>query len=234
MTMDLAEVLKRLSEAGIKVVKQDRLGNDKGYRVECSGGEIVAVYDTGTVVPQGANQELVKGILGLPGGTASVTAASPAPRDATHKNVFIVYGHEKGLRDELELLLRRWGLSPLILDQLPSEGATLIEKLERYTKSDIQFAIVLATADDVGCPKTKPDQLRPRARQNVVLELGMLLAKLDRKRVAILIPANAGMERPSDIDGLIYISFKDSIIDARADLAKEMSAAGIAIDSTRL
>ena len=29
-------------------------------------------------------------------------------------------------------MLRRWGLKPVILDQLPSRGQTIIEKLENY------------------------------------------------------------------------------------------------------
>jgi predicted nucleotide-binding protein len=50
----------------------------------------------------------------------------------------------------------------------------------------------------------KDDERKHRARQNVVLELGMLLAKLGRPRVAILLKNQATMERPSDLQGLIY------------------------------
>jgi len=46
-------------------------------------------------------------------------------------------------------MLRRWGLEPLILDQLPSKGQTIIEKLEEYT-AGVGFAVVLATPDDEG------------------------------------------------------------------------------------
>jgi predicted nucleotide-binding protein len=46
-------------------------------------------------------------------------------------------------------MLRRWGLEPLILDQLPSEGQTIIEKLENYA-DQVGFAVVLATPDDEG------------------------------------------------------------------------------------
>ncbi|WP_315548932.1 TIR domain-containing protein [Lautropia mirabilis] len=50
-------------------------------------------------------------------------------------------------RTELEAMLRRWRLEPLILDQLPSEGQTIIEKLEKYT-AEVKFAVVLATFVD--------------------------------------------------------------------------------------
>ena len=130
-------------------------------------------------------------------------------------------------------MLRRWGLEPLILDQLPSEGQTIIEKLESYT-SEVNFAVVLATPDDQGHRADRPDERTYRARQNVVLELGMLLSKLGRKKVAILLKDQEHMERPSDIQGLIYIPFKDSLKDASLMLAKEMCAQGYQIDVAKL
>jgi len=37
-------------------------------------------------------------------------------------------------------MLRRWGLEPLILDQLTSGGQTIIEKLESV-RNEVNFAI---------------------------------------------------------------------------------------------
>jgi predicted nucleotide-binding protein len=131
-------------------------------------------------------------------------------------------------------MLRRWDLDPIILDQLPSEGATLIEKLENYV-ANVGFAVVLATPDDVGYPKNKEDQKAYRARQNVVLELGVLLAHLGRKRVAILLKDQETMERPSDIQGLIYIPFKTDLPkEAGLLLAKEMTAQGYRLDVRKI
>ena len=131
-------------------------------------------------------------------------------------------------------MLRRWGLEPIILDQLPSEGQTIIEKLESYT-DQVGFAVVLATPDDEGHRVQHPDEKKYRARQNVVLELGILLAKLGRHRVAILLKQQDLMERPSDIQGLIYIPFKDDLPrEAGLLLAKEMAVQGYEIDVQRL
>ena len=122
----------------------------------------------------------------------------------------------------------------MILDQLPSEGQTIIEKLESIT-ANANFGVVLATPDDEGYRIGHEDEKAFRARQNVVLELGMLLAKLGRKRVAILQKQQENMERPSDIQGLIYIPFKDDVQrDAGLLLAKEMVAQGYQIDISRL
>lgn len=131
-------------------------------------------------------------------------------------------------------MLRRWGLEPVILDQLPSKGQTIIEKLEDFTE-DVGFGVVLATPDDIGFPMAHEDQKAFRARQNVVLELGMLLVKLGRPKVAILLGSQEAMERPSDIQGLIYIPFKDNLQkDAGLLLAKEMVSQGYDLDVKNL
>ncbi len=146
----------------------------------------------------------------------------------------MVYGHDTDARTQLEAMLWRWNLEPLILDQLPSEGATLIEKLEKYANDDVRFAVVLATPDDEGNARGKADEREFRARQNVVLELGILLAKLGRPRVAILLKQQEQMERPSDLHGVIYLAFADDVDEVKVTLAKEMAKQGIAIDVGRL
>jgi predicted nucleotide-binding protein len=126
-------------------------------------------------------------------------------------------------------MLRRWGLEPLILDQLHSGGQTIIEKLENL-REDAKFAVVLVTPDDEGHAKDKPEEKAYRARQNVVLELGMMLAHLGRARVAILMKSDVTMERPSDIQGLLYMPFKDDVEEAKVTLAKELDAQGIHVN----
>ena len=108
-----------------------------------------------------------------------------------------------GETTQLEALLRRWDLEPIILDQQASGGQTIIEKLEEYSQ-EVGYAIVLATPDDEGKSKSE-DSYKSRVRQNVVLELGMFLAKLGREKVAILLKEDIEFEKPSDIHGLIYI-----------------------------
>ncbi len=139
---------------------------------------------------------------------------SPIPRaangGAAPRKVFVVYGHDEPARTELEAMLRRWHLEPLILDQLTSGGQTIIEKLESVRR-EASFAVVLATPDDQGHRKDHPEEQAFRARQNVVLELGMMLSVLGRQRVAVLLKTSVEMERPSDIQGLIYISSRTKL-----------------------
>ena len=114
----------------------------------------------------------------------SLSSANAQPSGG-ERRVFVVYGHDTDARDDLELILRRVQVNPIILQNIPGVGDTLIEKLEALTDAD--FACVLLTPDDIGAAKAIPDKLRPRARQNVVLELGMVLSRLGRRRVAILV-----------------------------------------------
>ncbi len=86
-----------------------------------------------------------------------IVAAVRVATQPGKRKVFVVYGHEKTSRDQLEAMVRRWGLEPLILDQLPTEGQTVIEKLERAIE-EASFGIVLATPDDEGFRAGRPDE----------------------------------------------------------------------------
>ena len=149
-----------------------------------------------------------------------------------NRKVFVVYGHDDIARTQLEAMLRRWDLEPIILDQQASGGQTIIEKLEEYG-SDVGYAIVLATPDDEGKAKTE-SEYRSRVRQNVVLELGMFLSKLGRERVAILLKESPEFEKPSDIQGLVYIPFQNKVDEVSISLIRELSRQGYTIDSNRI
>lgn len=200
------------------------------------GGVMSYWPNTNTVSIQGRSpgKEDLEALFGAAGAGPVAPVPAVAVPAAPDKRVFVVYGHDEPARTQLDAMLRRWGLEPIILDQLPSKGQTIIEKLEDYTEN-VGFGVVLATPDDLGFPKDHEDQKAFRARQNVVLELGMLLVKLGRPKVAILLGNQVEMERPSDIQGLIYIPFKDDLQrEAGPALAKEMAAQGYAIDIAKL
>lgn len=233
MTLDEAKQL--LEAAGLEIHSEKRLPNETGSQLRLTNDAIVNVFDKGTFNVQGKNKEQVEAALGAkPAQKPAVQAGAKPARDIHPRKVFVVYGHDQAARDQLEAMLRRWGLEPLILDQLATEGQTVIEKLES-AMAEASFGVVLATPDDEGHRAGRPDEKALRARQNVVLELGMLLARLGRKHVAILLKTQENMERPSDIQGLIYIPFKDDIAkEAGVSLAKAMDACGYKIDVARL
>lgn len=228
--MTLKGIQDLLQSNGYKVSQEKDL--EYGKQLRLTNGAIVNCYDKGTINVQGKKTEEVKKLLGLGDGVEK-NRPSYSTGNSSITEVFVVYGHDNEARDQLEAMLRRWNLEPLILDQLPSEGKTIIEKLENYTDR-ANFCVVLATPDDEGHRKGHEEEKACRARQNVVLELGMMLSQLGRDRVAILLKNQTNMERPSDIQGLIYIPFKENISEVALPLAKEMHSKGYGIDISRL
>jgi predicted nucleotide-binding protein len=228
--MNKDEVGNKLYAAGVGIKNECRNGNDTGWRLDCDNGTIINLYDSGKIVFQGKNQDPVKMALGLENGEGKFPKFSPfKAKPAPARKVFVVYGHDATARTELEAMLRRWGLEPLIFDQIKSGGQTIIEKLETV-RAEADFAVVLATPDDEGHRHEHPEERAFRARQNVVLELGMMLAILGRPKVAVLLKSDVLMERPSDIQGLIYIPYKDKVSEAALALAKEIHGQGMPID----
>ena len=210
---------------------------DHGVQFVLQDGTCVNRYSTGKVLVQGKDTQIKRAAEQLLGHKDDSTAKSsrnmPSVSVSSPTRVFIVYGHDVQAREQLELLLRRLKLDPVVLQNVPGGGDTIIEKLEKLTSAD--FACVLVTPDDEGRKRegtSGNDQLRPRARQNVVLELGMVLARLGRPRVAILVKGKdeqLNLERPSDIDGLLYIPFEDHVDEVKNKLASNLQKAGFLI-----
>jgi predicted nucleotide-binding protein len=182
-----------------------------GRQFRLEDGAIANVYNKGALVWQGkADTALALKVKGLCGGGPAAPASVPTSGTVvspSNNKVFIVYGHDIECREQLELLLRRMKLEPVILQNLPIAGDTIIEKLE--ANIDVRYACVLLTPDDEGHPEGQPKEKKFRARQNVILELGMFVVRLGRKRAAIL--HKVSLELPTDISGLIYIKFNNRV-----------------------
>lgn len=144
------------------------------------------------------------------------------------KEVFIVHGHDEAAKQTIARFIEQLELTPVILHEQSNKGRTIIEKFEDH--SNVGFAVVLMTPDDVGASVNDKENLKPRARQNVILELGFFLGKLGRERVCALLK---GVEVPSDYDGVLYI-LMDQQEGWRLKLAKEIKAAGIDIDLNKV
>ena len=158
------------------------------------------------------------------------TTTASAPVSADKASIFVVHGHDGERKQEVTRLLERTtSLDVVILHEKPNKGATLIEKLERHAEP-AAFAVVLLTGDDVGKAKDSQD-LRPRARQNVILEAGLFFGLIGRSHVAVL--HDIEVEPPSDLAGLMYIPLDEGGA-WRLDLLKEMEAVGIEVDRTRI
>ena len=163
--------------------------------------------------------------------TAAIKENTPSAglQTTNSKKVFIVHGHDHALRNEVELLVKQLEFEPIVLFKEPNLGDTVIEKLFRNT-CDASFAIVLYTKCDEG-KAVEESLLKPRARQNVVFEHGLMCGLLGRKHVVALV--EDGVEIPSDLSGVVYIRI-DEAKRWEFDVAKEMKAAGLDVDLNKL
>lgn len=101
-------------------------------------------------------------------------------------------------------------------------GATLPEKFEAVGR-DVDAAIALATADDVGgVASNSPQHLGARARQNVWIEVGYIWGKLGRSRVVLL--KHPKVEIPSDLQGVEYFTYDHSPREQTEKLRKFIGA----------
>ena len=144
--------------------------------------------------------------------------------------VFIVHGHDDEAKETVARFIENFGIEATILHEQANRGQTIPEKFEEHA-SEAGFAIILLTPDDVGASKDETDNPKPRARQNVVLELGYFWGKLGRGRVCVL--HKGGVELPSDMQGLLYVPM-NSPDEWQLPLAREMKQAGLPIDLNKL
>src|SRR6185437_1020743 len=119
----------------------------------------------------------------------------------SNKKIFLVHGHDEGAKHKVARFLESIELDVTILSEQPNKGKTIIEKFE--SNADAGFAVVLLTGDDRG-RSVKDSTESPRARQNVVLELGYFFGRLGRDRTCVLYAGDA--ELPNDIAGLRLIA----------------------------
>jgi hypothetical protein len=163
-----------------------------------------------------ANSFEPEGILGF--SRAGIEMRSP-------NRVFIVHGRNDVARTKVMKLLMRVGLTGIVLHEQPNMGRHLLTKFIDEAEL-VTFAIVLLTDDDIG--GVSDMVLQPRARQNVILELGYFLAHLGQQRVCAI--KTPGLETPSDFDGIVYISM-DNQGAWEQGLIRELRAAGMPLST---
>ena len=135
------------------------------------------------------------------------------------------------MKQSVARTLMKLKLEPIILHEQPDSGKTIIEKFER--DSDVGFAVILLSPDDMGYKKDDgAKKAKPRARQNVIFELGYFVGKLGRNKVMAL-KRGDDLEVPSDLSGVVYTPFDDHGA-WRLKLVKELKAAGYNADANDL
>jgi predicted nucleotide-binding protein len=144
------------------------------------------------------------------------------------KEIFIVHGHDEAAKHEVARFIENLGLRAVILHEQADMGRTIIEKFEDH--SDVGFAVILLTPDDIGGSQDQAAKHRSRARQNVIFELGFFVGKLGRRKVCAL--RKGDIEIPTDYLGVLYVPMDENGA-WKLQLSKEIKQAGIEVDLNR-
>lgn len=234
MAVDRGDPIVELKASGVLL----RIGSPYRGRLASLGpgpgdelrlGHQLALIETSH---QGAAVEAT--VLEAPGDPSTLETSAPpgsVEEKTTKTTVFVVHGRHEGFKEAVARLLERCvaNADVIVLHEQVNRGRTIIEKLEHHAAGST-YAVVLMTADDHGRHSGEVE-LRPRACQNVILELGYFLGRLGRDRVVVL--NEETIEAPSDILGIAYVAL-DPAGRWRYDLARELADAGLAVDLTNV
>ena len=221
--------------------------SSKGLRYKTVDGGIIQWYSsTGTIQIQGnqtakdrltelVNRLELDKVQLVPKENFATAVEAKAKAAKTDNKIFVVHGHDQTSKEQLELIIHKLGLDPFVLANTSGGGLTIIEALEEEIgkEGNSKFGIVLLTPDDMGYSKLE-DHLKaqPRARQNVVLEMGMLISAVGRKNTVIL--KKGHLEIPSDANGILYLPYNDHVKEVVPKLVDRLKASGFDIDTAKI
>lgn len=140
---------------------------------------------------------------------------------ADYSHVFVIHGRDTVTRDRIVAILSGLRLIPIVLEREATSGRTIIELVEQF--SEVNYAVAIMTADDVGALADATDSLASRARQNVIFEIGYVMARLGRARVMMM---REDVEMPSDLSGIRWVDISCSDEEIRTALMRDFQGLG--------
>ena len=167
---------------------------------------------------------LVKGTIRPDDILETIRSATSKRKRKRQPKCFIVHGHDTDslteLKEYLEVELKFRNV--VVLRDQPSLGRTIIEKFEDEAgKVDVVFVVL--TPDDKAAAVSAPDDIKRRARQNVIFEMGYFLAKLQRRSGRVILLHKGEVELPTDISGVVYVDISKGIRKAKASVERELA-----------
>lgn len=143
-------------------------------------------------------------------------SAEQAVRRLVPRNIFVSHGKRSTALKHLIEFLRTLGLNPIVVEDQPSMGMSVDNKIEVYLAVS-EAAVILATGDDKVAGEVT---LRPR--QNVIHEIGLCQKALGNKIIYLL---EQGTEFPSNIRPKVYERFsKGNMTQAFKAVVRELRA----------
>lgn len=131
------------------------------------------------------------------------------PVSDTPRRVFITHGRANDWMHVQSFIERDLKIPTLELAQEPNQGRTLLQKLEQES-SKCSYAVIVMTGDDTDSSGN------PRARENVMHEIGYFQGKFGLSAVCLL--HEEGTSIPSNIHGLAYVPFPKGYVNASFSL----------------
>ncbi len=175
-----------------------------------------------------------------------VAATAPPPVDvaqAPSKNVFVVHGRNRRVRNSMFLFLRSLGLQPIEWHEAVSATGNAAPHIREILQQGLEMAksvVVLLTPDDAACLQPEfvnaDDPIYERQptgqpRPNVLFEAGMAFAALPKSTILVRL----GEIRPfSDIAGIQVVQLTGGRLDQRIELIRRLKLAGCAVDDSGL
>lgn len=145
--------------------------------------------------------------------------------DLSDLQTFIVHGSDNELKLEVKNFLQN-GLKlpePKILQEMSSEGMTIIEKFERHA-GDIDVAFVLLSPEDEvrpaahGANSATSSASYSQSRPNVLFEMGYFMALMGRRSGRVVLLYKDGCQINSDISGVLRIDVTRGVASAEREI----------------
>jgi predicted nucleotide-binding protein len=146
---------------------------------------------------------------------AAVQHSTPQARELPRR-VFISHGRSKDWYEVQQYVERDLALRTMELSQEPSQGKTIIEKLESGA-SQCDSAVIVMSGDDSDADGAA------RVRENVMHEIGYFHAAYGRSRVVLL--HEDGVSVPTNLAGIVYSAYPKGLVKATfGELGRELHA----------
>ena len=156
--------------------------------------------------------------------------------DEISSELFIVHGYDDAMTHDVAHVFTVLGFKPIILRDMPHKGRTVIEELVGAAEdSNASFAVILLSPEDMAYQKDEAHprlRARPRARQNIIFELGYFTGKLGRKNVVAIHKEEEDFEMLSDYSGVAYIPYDGA--KWKYSLVKELKTRGYHVAADKL
>jgi len=139
--------------------------------------------------------------------------------------IFLVPGTDDLVNHEIMEFLNAMSADVIQKDNDRRRGESLMDQLNRCASTD--FAIFVLNADFYFYPRTQSyESARLMAAQEIIFQLGYLVAKLGRERLVVLYQESDYFRRPTDYFDLFYVPVTSNGV-WKADLVKRLKACGI-------